>query len=152
MVGNDSEGELICWEGELTKACCCVAASRAAVAVCVSLFDFGEVEKKLDNFFTLGEDALRGSSCFSLHVVVVLVVVPVVVVDMGVLAKGFTSLRDIMRVIDGMTCCGLLWSQDRRVTLGMKRGSKFCRSMGGSWKLWSSSGRCGEAKQQELVY
>ena len=66
IVGNDSDGELICWEGELTKACCCVAARRAAVAVCVSLFDFGEVEKILGNFFTLGEDALRGSSYFSL--------------------------------------------------------------------------------------
>ena len=41
-------------------------ARRAAVAVCVSLFDLGEVEKKLANFFTLGEDALRGISYFSL--------------------------------------------------------------------------------------
>lgn len=65
MVGKDSEGELICWEGELTKACCWVAARRAAVAVWVSLFDFGDVEKKLGNFFILGEDALRVSSCFS---------------------------------------------------------------------------------------
>ena len=41
-------------------------ARRAAVAVCVSLFDLGEVEKKLANFFTLGEDPLRGISYFSL--------------------------------------------------------------------------------------
>ena len=95
MVGNDSDGELICWEGELTKACCCAAARRAAVAVCVSLLDFGEVEKKLGNFFTLGEDALRGSSCFSLYVIVVVVVVE----DGEVLAKGFMSLRDILRGI-----------------------------------------------------
>ena len=66
MVGKDREGELICWDGELTKACCCVAARRAAVAVCVSLFDFGEAAKKLGNFFILGDDALRGSSYFSL--------------------------------------------------------------------------------------
>ena len=66
MVGKDRDGELICWDGELTKACCCVAARRAAVAVCVSLFDFGEAAKKLGNFFILGEDALRGSSYFSL--------------------------------------------------------------------------------------
>ena len=66
MVGKDRDGELICWDGELTKACCCVAARRAAVAVCVSLFDFGEAAKKLGNFFVLGEDALRGSSNFSL--------------------------------------------------------------------------------------
>ena len=66
MVGKEREGELICWDGELTKACCCVAARRAAVAVCVSLFDFGEAAKKLGNFFILGEDALRGSSYFSL--------------------------------------------------------------------------------------
>ena len=103
MVGNDSDGELICWEGELTKACCCVAARRAAVAVCVSLFDFGEVEKKLDSLFTRGEEGLRGSSYFSLYVIVVVVEVE----DMGVLAKGFTSLRDIMRVIEVMTCCRL---------------------------------------------
>lgn len=76
----------------MTKACCCVAASRAAVAVCVSLFDFGEGEKKLGNFFILGEDALRGSSYFSLYVVVVVVVVE----DGEVLAKGFVSLRDIL--------------------------------------------------------
>ena len=66
MVGKDRDGELICWDGELTKACCCVAARRAAVAVCVSLFDLGEGAKKLGNFFILGEDALRGSSYFSL--------------------------------------------------------------------------------------
>ena len=66
MVGKDRDGELICWDGEFTKACCCVAARRAAVAVCVSLFDFGEAAKKLGNFFILGEDALRGSSYFSL--------------------------------------------------------------------------------------
>lgn len=94
MVGNDSDGELICWEGELTKACCCVAARRAAVAVCVSLFDLGDVEKKLGNFFTLGEDALRESSYFSLYEVVV-----VVVEDEEVVVKGFTSLRDIFRAI-----------------------------------------------------
>lgn len=97
MVGRDSDGELICWEGELTKACCCcVAARRAAVAVCVSLFDFGEAEKKLGNFLTLGEDALRGSSYFSLYVVAVVVVVE----DGEVLANGFMNLRDIMRAID----------------------------------------------------
>ena len=66
MVGKDRDGELICWDGELTKACCCVAARRAAVAVCVSLFDLGEAAKKLGNFFILGEEALRGSSYFSL--------------------------------------------------------------------------------------
>ena len=77
MVGNESEGELICWDGELTKACCCVAARRAAVAVCASFFGFGEAEKKLGNFFVFGVDALRGSSYFSLYVVVVVVVVVV---------------------------------------------------------------------------
>ena len=66
MVGKDRDGELICCDGELTKACCCVAARRAAVAVCVSLFDLGEAAKKLGNFFILGEEALRGSSYFSL--------------------------------------------------------------------------------------
>lgn len=80
----------------MTKPCCWVAARRAAVAVCVSLFDFGEVEKKLPNFFTLGEDALRGSSCFSLYVVVVVVVVE----DDEVLPKGFMSLRDIMCAVE----------------------------------------------------
>lgn len=78
----------------MTKACCCVAARRAAVAVCVSLFDFGEVEKKLGNFFVLGEDDLRGSSYFSLYVVVVVVVVE----DGEVLANGFVSLRDILAI------------------------------------------------------
>lgn len=65
IVGNDREGELICVEGEFS---CweAAAARRAAVAVCVSLFDLGEVEKKLANFFTLGVDALRGMSYFSL--------------------------------------------------------------------------------------
>ena len=77
----------------MTKACCCAAARRAAVAVCVSAFDFGEGEKKLGNLFTLGEDALRGCSCFSLYVVVVVVVAEV-------LTKGFTSLRDIVRAVD----------------------------------------------------
>lgn len=96
MVGSDNDGELICWEGELTKACCCAAARRAAVAVCVSLFDFGEVVKKLGNFFTLGEDALRGSSYFSLYMVDVFVVVE----DGEVLPKGFMSLRDMMRAIE----------------------------------------------------
>ena len=89
MVGNESDGELICWEGELTKACCCVAARRAAVAVCVSLFDFGELEKKFGNFLTLGEDALLVSSYFSLYMIVV--------EEGELLAKGFVSLRDIMR-------------------------------------------------------
>ena len=60
------------------------------MAVCVSLFDFGEGEKKLGNLFTRGEDGLRGSSCFSLYVVVIVVVVEVLV-------KGFMSLRDMMR-------------------------------------------------------
>ena len=41
-------------------------ARRAAVAVCVSLLGLDEVEKKLANFFTLGEDALLGISYFSL--------------------------------------------------------------------------------------
>lgn len=91
MVGKDSDGELICGEGELTKACCCAAARRAAVAVCVSLFDFGDAEKKLGNFLTLGEDALRGSSYFSLYVVVVVVVVE----DGELLANMFMSLRDM---------------------------------------------------------
>lgn len=68
IVGNDSDGELICAEGELIRACCCAAAaaSRADVAVCVSLLDLGEGEKKLVNFLTRGEDVLRGSSFFSL--------------------------------------------------------------------------------------
>ena len=60
------------------------------MAVCVSLFDFGEGEKKLGNFFTLGEEALRGSSCFSLYVLVVV----------EVLTKGFMSLRDMMPAIE----------------------------------------------------
>ena len=70
IVGNDKEGELICVEGEFS-CCFSAAARRAAVAVCVSLLDLGEVEKKLANFFTLGVDALRGMSYFSLYVVVV---------------------------------------------------------------------------------
>ena len=64
IVGSDNEGELICCEGEFWKACCC--ARSAAVAVCVSLFALGEVEKKLDSLVTLGEDDLRGSSWVSM--------------------------------------------------------------------------------------
>lgn len=67
IVGSDKDGELICCEGDRYGCCCCCAAARrAAVAVCVSLFVLGGVEKKLGNFFILGEVALRGSSYFSL--------------------------------------------------------------------------------------
>lgn len=67
MVGSDKDGELICCEGEMYPGCCCAAAaSRASVAVCVSLFVLGGVEKKFGNFFILGDVALRGSSYFSL--------------------------------------------------------------------------------------
>ncbi len=68
MVGNDKDGELICCEEGERYDCCCAAAAarRAAVAVRVSLFGLGVVEKKLGNFFALGDVALRGKSFFSL--------------------------------------------------------------------------------------
>ena len=93
IVGNEREGELICWAGELS---CCVAAAakRAAVAVCVSVLVLGEGEKRLVNFFTLGEDARRGSSCFSVAVVVAVMVVVVVLDEL--LANGFRGLLDIV--------------------------------------------------------
>lgn len=64
IVGRDNDGELICGDGEVMRVCCCAAAaaSRAAVAVCVSIFDLGEGEKRLVNFFILGEDARLGNS------------------------------------------------------------------------------------------
>lgn len=93
IVGKDKDGELIWADGELRRDCCCAAAAarRAAVAVWTSAFDLGEVEKKFVNFFTLGDDdALRGSSNFSLYVV------GVGAVEGVLLAKGFNGLRDIM--------------------------------------------------------
>lgn len=67
MVGNDKDGELICWEGWLGKAGCCAAAAarRAAVAVWVSFFDFGIVEKNWVSRFGFVADNLRGMSPFS---------------------------------------------------------------------------------------
>ena len=97
-----------------------MAARRAAVAVCVSLFDLGEAEKKLGNFFILGEEPLRGSSYFSLYVVVVVVVVE----DGEVLAKGFISLRDILAVRQ-VTWCKVLLNWDRRDNPGMRCASKI---------------------------
>lgn len=95
IVGKDKDGELICDEGETSRPCCFAAAAArsAVVAVWVSLFDLGEGAKKLANFFTLGEEARRGISDFSLKAVVV-----VVDVEEGgeVFAKGLMVLRDIM--------------------------------------------------------
>ena len=67
IVGSDNDGELICWDGWLGKACCWAeaAARRAAVAVCVSLFDFGIVEKNCVNRLGFVPDNLRGMSPFS---------------------------------------------------------------------------------------
>ena len=92
IVGNERDGELICCAGELMRACCCVAAAanRAAVADWVSAFDFGEGEKRLVNFFTRGEDALRGISTLSVVVVVLVAAVE------GLVANGFKGLRDII--------------------------------------------------------
>ena len=85
IVGKDSDGELIWADGELRTNCCCAAAAarREAVAVCASAFDLGDVEKKLANFFTRGEEALRCNSIFSLNMV------ELVAVDGVLLAKGF---------------------------------------------------------------
>jgi hypothetical protein len=46
IVGNDSDGALICGEGLLRRYCCWAAAAArsAACAVCPSLV-FGELEK-----------------------------------------------------------------------------------------------------------
>ncbi len=91
IVGRDNDGELICGDGEVISVCCCAAAIRAAVAVCVSVFDLGEGEKRLVNFFILGEDARRGSSRFSLCVVII-----VVVVEGELFPNGFNGLRDMV--------------------------------------------------------
>ncbi len=103
IVGKDNDGELICGDGEFMRVCCCAAASKAAVAVCVSAFDLGEGAKRLVNFFILGEDARRGSSWFSLCVVIV-----VVMAEGEVFANGFNGLRDIVGVVrrfTGMRFC-----------------------------------------------
>lgn len=68
------------------------AAKRAAVAVCASLFDFGEVEKKLANLATRGEGTLRGGSHFSVYGGGGSIVV---VVTGELLAKGLNGLRGI---------------------------------------------------------
>ena len=44
---------------------CCCAARREDVAVCSSLLDFGDVEKKDVSLLVLEEDGLRGVSFFS---------------------------------------------------------------------------------------
>lgn len=68
IVGNDSVGELTRCEGEFRKVCCCAAAvaSREAVAVRVSFFVFGEVEKNWANLLARAAVGLRVISGFSL--------------------------------------------------------------------------------------
>lgn len=68
MVGNDSDAELICCDGELRKACCWVAAAArsAEVALCASLFDLGDVVKNCAMRFALDVDGRRGMPPFSL--------------------------------------------------------------------------------------
>lgn len=68
IVGSDSVGELTRCEGEFRKACCCAAAaaSREAVAVRVSLFVLGEVEKNWANLLARAADGFRVIAGFSL--------------------------------------------------------------------------------------
>lgn len=92
MVGNDKDGELICWDGWLGETCCWAAAAarRAAVAVWVSLFDFGIAEKNWVNRFGLVADNLRGMSPFSF-------MAGKAVGEGGeLLANGFIGLRGIV--------------------------------------------------------
>lgn len=93
IVGKDSEGELICWEGELRRDCCWAAAAarRAEVAVWTSVFDLGEVEKNWASLFPLEVDGLRGKSRFSSRAEEFKATV------VGqVLANGFIDLRCIV--------------------------------------------------------
>ena len=68
IVGRDSVGELTLCEGEPRKVCCWVAAAarREAVAVCVSLFVLGDVEKNWASLLERAAGALRVISGFSL--------------------------------------------------------------------------------------
>ncbi len=69
IVGNDSVGELTRCEGEFRKVCCCAAAaaSSEAVAVRVSLFVLGEVEKNWANLLARAADGFRVMAGFSLR-------------------------------------------------------------------------------------
>lgn len=64
-MGNDSVGELTRCEGVLKV--CCWAASREAVAVGVSLFVLGDVEKRDASLLERVADGLRVISGFSLR-------------------------------------------------------------------------------------
>ena len=105
MVGSDSDGELICCGGAIRRDCWCAAAAiRADFAVCSSLFDFGDVEKKFAILVTLGEDIRRGTSIFSLYGFSLYggggSIVIVMVGELGeLLAKGFRGLRGIVVAI-----------------------------------------------------
>lgn len=91
MVGNDSDAELICCDGELIKACCCAAAaaSSAEVALCASLFDLGDVVKKCAMRLARDVDGRRGMPPFSLGAG------RAGVDDGEKLAKGFVGRRGI---------------------------------------------------------
>lgn len=68
IVGKDSVGELTRCEGEFRKVYCfaAAAASREAVAVRVSLFALGDVEKNWANLLARAADGFRVISGFSL--------------------------------------------------------------------------------------
>ena len=68
IVGNDNVGELTRCEGELNRDGCweAAAARREAVAVCVSLFTRGDVEKNWASLLGRAADGLRVISGFSL--------------------------------------------------------------------------------------
>jgi len=85
MVGKDSDGELICVDGELCPAA--AAARRAAVAVWASVFDLGEEKyctKRVPLRVLAREERVTLSPGGAETVVVV------------VLAKGLENLRGIV--------------------------------------------------------
>jgi len=85
MVGKDSDGELICVDGEMCPAA--AAARRAAVAVWASVFDLGEEKyctKRVPLRVLAREERVTLSPGGAETVVVV------------VLAKGLENLRGIV--------------------------------------------------------
>jgi len=86
MVGKDSDGELICVDGEMCPAA--AAARRAAVAVWASVFDLGEEKyctKRVPLRVLAREERVTLSPGGAETVVVVVV-----------LAKGLENLRGIV--------------------------------------------------------